>query len=247
MRGQSVTPSFDGKHIGVVLREAREKLGLTPQEVSEATHLRADYLCAIEQLNSDALPTIGYVLGYVRTYARFLGQDEADAVKRYKAEIEAPEDISVRTGPRFVPKHNIKLPRGFIPALGTLGFTVMVGVWYGSSNSIQAAGPNPLNAPIAEILSEGANAEQISAVKAIDPNLVTFRATAPSWVQVKDGRGKTVISRIFVTGETYSALRGSNLTFSVRDAGAVDVYIGEDNLGALGEAGQPLKNVPFPR
>jgi cytoskeletal protein RodZ len=231
-------------HIGTVLREAREALDLTPQEVSEATHLRVGYIRAIEQLNSEALPTLGYALGYVRTYAKFLGLDADNVVKRYKADIEAPEDIRVRSGPRFVPTHSIKLPRAFVPALGVVGFAVMLGVWYGSANSIQAASPTAFNAPVVESLTDSGAAK---AEKTIDPNLVTLRANAPSWVQIKDGRGKTVISRIFVTGETYSALRGSDLKFSVRDAGAVDVFIGEDNLGALGEAGQPLKNVPFPR
>lgn len=227
------------EHIGHVLRDRRMALDLTPQDVFEAIHLRVDYIRAIETLNADALPSIGYVLGYVRSYAKFLGLNADESVARYKAEIAAPENICVSHLPHFVPKNKIKLPRGFIPALGVLGFAVMLSVWYGGTMASQAANP--------ALLSVDSQTDTQMKEAPIDPNLVTLKASAPSWVQVTDGKGKTIISRIFVTGETYSAIRGSDLTFSVRDAGAVDIYIGKENLGALGEMGQALKDVPFPR
>ncbi len=225
-------------HIGKELRARREVLELTPTDIFEATHIRADYVQAIEALNTDALPSIGYVLGYVRTYANFLGLKGDDAVARYKIDSQIPENLGMRATPHFVPKKKIKLPRGFVPALGVMGFTIMLGVWYGGNVSTVASEPT-----IATVNSIDATKTEDTV---FDPNMITLRANAPSWVQIKDASGKTVISRIFVTGESYSAPKGSKLSISVRDAGAVDIIVGQDNAGPMGDAGTPIKDLPFP-
>jgi cytoskeletal protein RodZ len=225
-------------HIGTELRARREALELSPADIYEATHIRADYVEAIETLNIEALPSIGYVLGYVRTYAKFLGMNGDTAVARYKVDSEVPDNLGRRAIPHFVPKKKIKLPRGFVPALGVIGFVVMIGVWYGGNVSTVASDP-----AIATVNTIDADKTEETV---FDPNMITLRANAPSWVQIKDAQGKTVISRIFVTGESYSAPKGSKLSISVRDAGAVDIYVGQTNAGPMGEAGTPIRDLPFP-
>lgn len=225
-------------HIGTDLRTRREALELSPQDVFDAIHIRADFIEAIESLNADALPSIGYVLGYVRTYAKFLGLNGDEAVARYKIDSQVPENLGMRATPHFVPKKKIKLPRGFVPALGVIGFSIMIGVWYGGNVSTVASEPS-----ITTVTSIDADKTEETV---FDPNMITLRANAPSWVQIKDAQGKTLISRIFVTGESYSAPKGSKLSISVRDAGAVDIFVGEVNAGPMGEAGTPVKDLPFP-
>lgn len=225
-------------HIGKGLRARREELELDPSDIYNATHIRSDYVEAIETLNIDALPSIGYVLGYVRTYANFLGLNGEDAVARYKVDSQIPENLGMRATPHFVPKKKIKLPRGFVPALGVMGFTIMLGVWYGGNVTTVASEPT-----IATVNTIDATKTEDTV---FDPNMITLRANAPSWVQIKDAQGKTVISRIFVTGESYSAPKGSKLSISVRDAGAVDIIVGQDNAGPMGDAGTPVKDLPFP-
>lgn len=225
-------------HIGRVLRLRREALELTPADVFKAIHIRADFIEAIEALNTAALPSVGYVLGYVRAYANFMGLDGADAVARYKTDSQIPQNLGMRSTPHFVPQKKIKLPRGFIPALGVIGFAVMLSVWYGGNVTTEAAAP--IIATVNTL--DDTQTEQTT----FDPNMVTLKATAPSWVQIKDAAGKTVISRIFITGESYSAPKGSKLSISVRDAGAVDILIGTENAGPLGTQGTPIKDLPFP-
>ena len=62
-------------HIGAELRDARIARGLSFEQVSEQTKIRPEFLNAIETLAKDDLPSIGYVLGYVRSYAKFLDMD----------------------------------------------------------------------------------------------------------------------------------------------------------------------------
>jgi len=61
------------------LRAARKAMGLSYNDVSETTRIQPQFLCAIENLSKSELPSIGYVLGYVRSYAKAVGLDGAEA------------------------------------------------------------------------------------------------------------------------------------------------------------------------
>lgn len=230
-------PATQTQHIGHALKARREALELSIADVSASTNLRADYLMAIEALNVAALPSIGYVLGYVRTYARMLGLNADESVIRYKADVSVPENLGRRNRPHFVPKRKIRLPRGFAPALTVLGFAVMIGGWYGVQIETQAA---PSATP--QILSVNGSPENSPRHAA---GLLTLEATAPSWVQVKDAQGKLLISRIFVTGETWQGPTEQGFSVSVRDGGAVELWRGASNVGPLGAQGQAVADMPL--
>jgi len=101
------------RHIGTELRDAREALGMSYGDVAELTKIQPQFLEAIENLAKSELPSIGYVLGYVRSYAKTMGMDGASAVARYKVDSEVPENLGMRDRPHFVPQRKIRLPRGF--------------------------------------------------------------------------------------------------------------------------------------
>jgi len=219
------------------LRARRHALDLSIEDVYEGTHLRPEFLRAIEGLDIERLPSIGYVLGYVRSYANFLGLDGANAVARYKADSAVPLKVVMRDTPHFVPESRMRLPRGIIPALGVIGFAMMLGVWYGGNNTSVASEPT---LPTLSSLSG-----EVSETQAIDPDLITLIATAPSWMQVKNKAGKTVVSRIFVTGERYTTPKSAGYTVSVRDAGAISIRVGGNDYGALGVTGESLRDIPL--
>jgi len=223
-------------HIGIELRDARQALGLSYDEVSELTKIQPQFLESIENLAKSELPSIGYVLGYVRTYAKAMGLDGVSAVARYKVDSEIPQDLGMRDRPHFVPRRKIRLPRGFFPALTVMAIAGMLTVWYGTQTETQAAvtnGPDltPRAAETAAIIN--------------DPNMITVKALAPSWVQIKDKNERVIISRIFVTGETWQTQRGSGATLSARDGGAIQIFVGEGDAGLLGEQGVAVSGVPL--
>jgi cytoskeletal protein RodZ len=226
----------DFKHIGIELREAREALDLSYAEVAALTKIQPQFLESIENLAKSELPSIGYVLGYVRSYAKTVGLDGASAVARYKVDSEVPENLGMRDRPHFVPKRKIRLPRGFFPALTVMAVAGMLTVWYGTQTETQAAvtsGPD---------LTPRA-AETVTPIS--DPNMITVKALAPSWVQIKDKNQRVIISRIFVTGETWQTQRGSGATLSARDGGAIQIFVGEGDAGLLGEQGVAVTDVPL--
>ncbi len=223
------------EHIGTRLKHKREALGLSIDDIAQMTHLRPDYLQNIEYLNVEALPSIGYVLGFVRTYAKALGMDGANAVTDYKLDVQVPENLGMRDRPHFVPQSKLRLPRGFVPALMTLGFAVMLGTWYSIQPETQAA-----EVTVADYAPQ--DTEHLTA-PIIETDLVTLRATAPSWMQVKDINGTVLVSRVFVTGETWQGPKDSGYSVSVRDAGAIEVFYGGELRGPLGARGHAKDNI----
>ena len=121
MSGEAGNPHV-GLEIGRTLRLAREKRGLSLQQVEEATKIRTRYLRDLENENFDVLPAV-YVLGSLKTYAEHLGLDGAAMtreLKRRQASLQAEQDQ-----PRESPPSSES--SGFLAALGRLvGITEMV-------------------------------------------------------------------------------------------------------------------------
>lgn len=72
------------RNISEVLKEERERKGLSLDDVVEKTRIKKNFLIAIEKGNFTALPSESYALGFVKNYAQLLGinQDRASALFR---------------------------------------------------------------------------------------------------------------------------------------------------------------------
>ncbi|HST79477.1 MAG TPA: RodZ domain-containing protein [Verrucomicrobiae bacterium] len=80
---------------GDKLRREREMRGVTLDEIAESTKIRRSHLEALEKEDFRNLPGGVFNKGFVRSYARFIGIDEDQAVADYAAisnEIAPPED-----------------------------------------------------------------------------------------------------------------------------------------------------------
>lgn len=222
--------------IGAELRSIRVAQGFSLSEMSAKTRLQVPYLQAIEEMRSEDLPSIGYVLGFIRTYATTLGQDGDAAVTRYKSDISAPKHIGMRNRAIFVSKRKVKLPRGLISASTVLVLATGAAVWYASHTRTSAE-----TLRVATAKQDESFRAETTAVT--DPNILTVKANAPSWVQAKNDSGKILMSRIMVTGEVWRTERSANISFSARDGGALDVYRGDINLGPLAPKGVAVSDI----
>lgn len=114
MSGEAGNPRT-GLEIGRTLQRAREKRGVSLQQVEEATKIRTRYLRDLENENFDVLPAV-YVLGSLKTYAEQLGLDGAALtreLKRRQASLQAEQDQ-----PREDPPSGES--RGLLASLGRL-------------------------------------------------------------------------------------------------------------------------------
>lgn len=79
---------FDGYdlRLGDLMRGERATLGKSLLDVEREIRIRATYIAAIENADPDAFDTPGFIPGYVRSYARYLGMDPDDAFAAFCAE-----------------------------------------------------------------------------------------------------------------------------------------------------------------
>lgn len=79
---------------GASLRQRREELRLSLDDVAARTRIRKTYLQALEEENLGALPGIAYTIGFLRIYARQLGLP-AEPLLSSLAGTEADDDRGV--------------------------------------------------------------------------------------------------------------------------------------------------------
>ena len=84
LEGQS--PGFPGH----LLRQAREKKGLSQKEVARDLHLTSKVINAIEEDNFELIPSSLFARGYIRSFARHVGLDGQALVAEFDAVYGAP-------------------------------------------------------------------------------------------------------------------------------------------------------------
>ncbi|MBF9045041.1 DUF4115 domain-containing protein [Rhodobacterales bacterium HKCCE4037] len=82
------TPAFDGYDLndvplGDLLRGERATLGKSLLDVERELRIRATYIAAIENGDVGAFQSPGFIAGYVRSYARYLGIDPEWTFRRF--------------------------------------------------------------------------------------------------------------------------------------------------------------------
>jgi cytoskeleton protein RodZ len=75
------------------------------------------------------------------------------------------------------------------------------------------------------------------------PSRVVLRATAISWVELRDANGKRVFSRLLKKGETYNVPGRDGITLATGNAGALDVLVDGQTIGPLGPIGAVRRDV----
>ena len=82
--------------IGASLREARERRGLTAEDVHRSLRIRARYLRALEDERWELLPGEAYAKGFLRGYAEFLGLDGSLCVDEFNARVALRDAEPIR-------------------------------------------------------------------------------------------------------------------------------------------------------
>ncbi len=85
---EAVPQSFDdyALQLGDVMRGERATMGKSLLDVQRELRIKASYIAAIENCDPSAFDTPGFIAGYVRSYARYLGMDPDEAFANFCAE-----------------------------------------------------------------------------------------------------------------------------------------------------------------
>lgn len=128
-----VEKSQETENVGEILRNARLKNGKTLSDVSKDLCIRKVYLEAIENMDFEVLPSVPYGVGFVRSYAEYLGLDKERVTAMYKqashpeTETEKEKESTKRSGRDTVGNN----PDFTHILIGFLGLAVAIAVWKG--------------------------------------------------------------------------------------------------------------------
>ena len=118
--------------ISDLLRSARQEHGQELRTVAQVLRIRYAYLEAIENGDFDQLPGNAYAIGFLRTYAEFLGLDGQEIVEQYKREIHGVDPKPDLVFPQPV-GHN-RIPGGAIVLISAVVLGLAYGGWFYLSN-----------------------------------------------------------------------------------------------------------------
>lgn len=116
--------------VGQDLRAARLRRGDDLATVSKALKIRKDHLEALEEDRIESLPGRTYAVGFVRTYAEFLGLDHSAAVERFKAQIAGRADEPQPTITVIDEDEHRRLPQGWKIIAGVVLLLFAYGAYY---------------------------------------------------------------------------------------------------------------------
>lgn len=125
----------EAQNVGELLRNTRLKKGKTLGDVSKDLCIRKFYLEAIENLSSKDLPPIPYGLGFVRSYAEYLGLNSPRIVQAYRQAVYAEQENEEDTGSEEnTPPVEYAGPNLRHVIIGLVGVVLIFAAWRGVSS-----------------------------------------------------------------------------------------------------------------
>ncbi len=115
----SAPPEAD--HVGALLCEARTAAGYALSDIAYTLRIRYLFLQAIEEGRFADLPGAAYAVGFVRSYADYLGLDSAAVVARFKAETDGARSQTSLAFPEGAPE------RRFFPGASVIILSILLG------------------------------------------------------------------------------------------------------------------------
>ncbi len=129
------------ERLGDILRRRREQRGDDMQQVADYLCIRKGFLIALENSDYDELPADAYAVGFLRSYAVYLGFDGREAVEHYRREMAGRRRKTMLVLP--TPIAEGRTPSAPIMVAAAVTALLIYGVWYGISNTGRAVVTTP--------------------------------------------------------------------------------------------------------
>lgn len=252
VQNKQTPESEDAKTVGQFLKNARLSQKKTIESAAKILCIRKIYLNAIEEDNYAELPPIPYGVGFVRSYAAWLGLNAERIVQCYKE--EAMPQKSLHTKPVVKNHPLMTIPNWRQILIGIVAVAGLYFLWLAYNmveQTSDAVQPIPevvaveeesqeLITPLAEeLVSEDASLEPVAEVvdetiqipeenviaeESAKDSRIVVKFKGESWFEIRDDE-KVYIRGIYDKGFEYNVPNVAGLIFSVGKHQNVDVYI----------------------
>lgn len=241
--------------IGAILKQEREKRGLSLEEAHDATKITPQNLSALEEDRFDYFPNRVYARAFLRDYANFLGLDSAELLTQYEEQWNPQLEVETAV---TAPRKSVWKPIGYtllvivlLGGIGTAGYiqlnthksvrhhVVSRSVRHEEEKTADAPA-QPKTTPAAESASNPA--ETLKPQQPVVPDKLTLNVATfdEVWVLVKVDE-KTAFIGNMAKGKSMSFDAKSVVFIRAGKAGAVQLKINgklQPSLGPLGTPGE---------
>lgn len=252
--------SYKGMSVGEVLRRTREHKGLTIVYIADRLKIRQAYLEALESDDVSILPGRVYAIGFVRSYAGFLGLDEDKLVYLFKNQKVGHQRHTEYAMP--TPIDDGILPSKYVLAgcFAALLFIMLLFSIFGENRKnmeiplppgelVEEEGDASAIPDLTTIIrsdsKEAQNDAKESEAKAASiTKKVAIKAVDDSWVSVRDAKtGANIAAKLMSAGDVIEIPDDVTAKMNTGNSGGLEVYLDGVQVNFGGIAGEVRKNI----
>ena len=197
--------------VGPQLRAARERKGLTIDQVAAETRISKRHIENIEDGAFDTLPSRTYSVGFAKTIAKVVGldQDDVAAMVRAELELEDPQE-RVASGQTFEPGDPNRAPGGKLVWFSLFAVVLLLlGIFFASRALFSPGAELPALTDEAAEQEDAQLADSDDAGEADAPPVdasgqVVFTAEGEVWVRFYDAQSRVLTEQTMAEGDTYA-------------------------------------------
>ena len=240
----------DAPSVGRILRESREYYGYALREVATLLKIREAFLAALEEDRPKDLPGPVYAIGFVRSYAEFLGLDGGQVVALYKKQEGGVRLQKLAMSVPIIDSQSPGIRSVTISVIGVL-LLLWIGSWdsYNSlkNRAIPEAPQDLVEAGKLITATQGTVPSEISGTNTSEKEAprIEIIATQESWIQIKTIDEAILYSGVLDKGERFvipqDRLNGA--TMKTGNAGGVQVVVEGRELPYFGEEGEVVRDI----
>jgi len=239
--------------LGQTLINARKQAGITLEELSKRTNIRATLLSEFEANKFINAGGDAYARGHLRTIARVLGVSAEDLLQQFDEEHaqerRALHDQLAESNVTAAFPEKSKITYKQLVAISLVGIVAIFGISFivnstGSNNGSKAtptskptASATPSNLP-SNTPSPSANSEIKTYSSGSDVQVKLEAVNGSSWLFVSDAAGITLYSGRATQGETFLFSSTETVNLRVGNAGAVKLTVNGTEVPSIGVDGE---------
>ena len=222
--------------------------------ISKQLCIREDFLEALENGQYDVIPEPVYILGFARNYAMELGLNPDEVVEKIKKEMglvsdcvsDDDEDVSACAMPSIQEESWAKVAFGkayqfvyqnwiwFVGGVIAIVLIVFAVVMLTPSKTDEVVAPAQVVVSVEDVVKEPEYKQPVRERFGTDNRAtaeIILQANkktgeAGTWVEIKDVRGRTEISRVLMPGDVYYVPVKGTYKATFGNAGGIDVWVG---------------------
>ena len=236
--------------LGKALVDARKSAGITIDQLSSKTNIRASLLSEFENNNFQNAGGDTYARGHLRSIARIVGANSEELLlqfdKEHAQEARPIHDQLVENNATFALSEKSKITNKQLITFSVVGIIAIFVISF-TVNNLKQTASNPKPKPAASAKASATPSASASSSEAAKPNTyssgtgVSVKLEAvngSSWLFVSDKNGVTLYSGRASQGQTFDFSSTEEVKLRIGNAGAVKLTVNGKEVPSVGGNGE---------